>query len=145
MTLASYFMTMTLASFLMMFFPDDSFNKLENLLRFVFFLILTAIFGTLALIVIIGSGLQFLVIYLSNNLKIIRSGVQLLVIRMRNTIADTIYQFMAEINMDELDMDDFEETGMEEPKMGAGKKGRNAKRRQKKEKIPSKMEVASPP
>ena len=111
MAMASFFITMTMASFLLMFFPDDSFNKLENLLRFVFFFILTAIFGTLALIVIIGSGVQFLIIM------------------MINSLANIIDQFMAEINMDGLDMDDFEEARMEEEKP---KLGRNARRRKKK-------------
>ena len=105
MTVASYFMTMTLASFLMMIIPDDSFNKLENLLRFVFFFILTLIFGTLALIVIIGSGVQFLIIlminYIANNLNIIGLGVQVLVLLIKNTLANTIILFMAEINMEQ--------------------------------------------
>ena len=146
MTMVSFFMTMTLASFLLMFFPDDSFNKLENLLRFVVFLIITVIFGTLALIVIIGSGVQFLIIYLSYNLKIIGSGVQLLVIRMRNTIANTIYQFMAEINMNRLDMDDFEarmEEEEEKPKLGRRARKRKNKMEAKRLKLNDQINQAS--
>ena len=94
-----------------MFFPDASYYKLENLLRYMLFLIITAIFGTLALMVIIGSGVHLLVTLIKNN------------------IANSLNQFMAEINMDDVEEAATEE---EKPKMGTGKKGRNARRRKNK-------------
>ena len=83
MTMA--FFRSSLLMFKEILFPADSSFKLENLLRFVLFLILTpvAIFSTLALMVVVGSGVAFL---------------QLLVLLMENTLVNNLVMLVDFIN-----------------------------------------------
>ena len=82
--MASFFKS-SLLMFKEMLFPTDSSFKLENLLRFLLFLILTpvAIFSTLALMVVVGSGVALL---------------QLLVVLMENTFANNLVMAVDFIN-----------------------------------------------
>ena len=85
MTMASFFRS-SLLMFKEMLFPNDSSSfKLENLLRFLLFLILTpvAIFGTLALMFVVGSGVALL---------------QLVAILMENSLANNLVMTVAFIN-----------------------------------------------
>ena len=86
MTMASFFSSSpSLLMFKEMLFPSDSSFKLENLLRFLLFLILTpvAIFSTLALMVVFGTGVALL---------------QLLVVLMENTLANNLVMAVDFIN-----------------------------------------------
>ena len=85
MTMASFFRSSLLMCKEMLLPNDSSSFKLENLLRFVLFLILTpvAIFGTIALMVVVGSGVALL---------------QLVAILMENTLANNLVMTMAFIN-----------------------------------------------
>ena len=64
-----------------MLFPNDSSFKLENILRLVLFLILTpvAVFSTLSLMIVVGSGVAVL---------------QVLVLLMENTLADNLLMML---------------------------------------------------
>ena len=77
----------SLLMFKEMLFPHDSSFKLENILRLVLFLILTpvAVFSTLSLMIVVGSGVAVL---------------QVLVLLMDNTLVDNLLMMLDFITRD---------------------------------------------